>query len=115
MQPPMSSSASAYGKKLMCSATRFINLEAEMVYLDKKTVRSLRERDYVLQVEAAAQKEGAAVAAEEARTAYETNLKQQQAAANVKYKSLLKQIQEERNASSEKVTGLEATSPSCSA
>eukprot|EP00965_Chrysotila_dentata_P140306 4638572-Pleurochrysis_carterae.AAC.1 len=49
------------------------------------------------EIEAAAQKEGAAVAAEEARTAYEINVKQQQAAAN-----------EERDASSNKVTDLEA-------
>eukprot|EP00965_Chrysotila_dentata_P116632 3855361-Pleurochrysis_carterae.AAC.1 len=78
-----------------------------MVNLDKKTVRAQREQDYVLQ-EAAAQREGAAATAEEASTAYRTNLKQQQAAANVKYKSWLKQMQEERDASSDKVTGLEA-------
>eukprot|EP00965_Chrysotila_dentata_P224069 6193964-Pleurochrysis_carterae.AAC.1 len=81
------------------------NIEAEIVNLDKKTVRALRERDYVQQV-AAAQQEGASAAAEEARGAYETNLKQQQATANVKYKALLKQMQEERDASSHKVTGL---------
>eukprot|EP00965_Chrysotila_dentata_P201103 6180385-Pleurochrysis_carterae.AAC.1 len=67
------------------------NLKEEIISLDKKTVRALREGDAVRR-EAAAQKEGAAVAAEEARTAYETNLKQLQAAANI----------------NDKVTGLDA-------
>eukprot|EP00965_Chrysotila_dentata_P077295 2552138-Pleurochrysis_carterae.AAC.1 len=47
------------------------NLEAEIVHLDKKIVRALRERDYVGQ-EAAAQQEVAVAAAEEARGAYNT-------------------------------------------
>eukprot|EP00965_Chrysotila_dentata_P242299 6204792-Pleurochrysis_carterae.AAC.4 len=45
--------------------------------------------------------------AEEARGACETKIKQQQATANVKYKALLKQMQEERDAPSDKATGLE--------
>eukprot|EP00965_Chrysotila_dentata_P084284 2783420-Pleurochrysis_carterae.AAC.1 len=82
-------------------------LEAEIVELDKKPVRALRERDYVRQG-AAAQQEGAAAAAEEARVSYENNIKQVQAAANIKYKGLLTKLQEERDASSDKLTGLEA-------
>eukprot|EP00965_Chrysotila_dentata_P176382 5823995-Pleurochrysis_carterae.AAC.1 len=59
------------------------NLEAKIVNVDKKTVRALREGDYVQQ-EATAQQEGASAAAEETRGAYETNVKQVQAAANIK-------------------------------
>eukprot|EP00965_Chrysotila_dentata_P073860 2439690-Pleurochrysis_carterae.AAC.1 len=58
------------------------NLEAEIVHLDKKTVRSLGERDRVKQ-EAAAQQVGAAAATEEARGAYEIILRQQHATASV--------------------------------
>eukprot|EP00965_Chrysotila_dentata_P036340 1210340-Pleurochrysis_carterae.AAC.1 len=61
----------------------------------------MRKRDYVQQ-EATAQQEGASAAAEEARGAYESNVKQVQAAANIKYKALLKQMLEERDASSDK-------------
>eukprot|EP00965_Chrysotila_dentata_P113070 3735919-Pleurochrysis_carterae.AAC.3 len=78
-----------------------MSLEAEIANLDQKTVRALRERDYVRQ-EAAAQQEGAAAAAEEARVSYESNIKQVQAAANIKYKALLTKLQEERDASSDK-------------
>eukprot|EP00965_Chrysotila_dentata_P132687 4387448-Pleurochrysis_carterae.AAC.1 len=79
MQPPTSSSASACEKK-NAQRNTINNLEAEMINLDKKTVRALRERDYVRQ-EAAAQQEGATAAAEEARMSYESNIKQVQAAA----------------------------------
>eukprot|EP00965_Chrysotila_dentata_P017932 596008-Pleurochrysis_carterae.AAC.1 len=106
MQPPTSSSASVCGRKLTCSATHLI-ISTEIVNLDKKTVRALREQDYVQQ-EAAAPQEGASAAAEEACGAYETSVKQVQAAANIKYKALLKQMQEVRDASSDKVTNLEA-------
>eukprot|EP00965_Chrysotila_dentata_P197637 6178306-Pleurochrysis_carterae.AAC.10 len=50
------------------------NLAAEVVDLDKKTVRALCDRDHV-QEEAAAQLEGASASAGEARGDYETNLK----------------------------------------
>eukprot|EP00965_Chrysotila_dentata_P076371 2522451-Pleurochrysis_carterae.AAC.1 len=75
------------------------NLQSAMIYIEK-TASALRERDYVIQ-EAASQKEGGAVAAEEVCTAYETNAKQLQAAASVMYKLLLKQLQEERDSSSD--------------
>eukprot|EP00965_Chrysotila_dentata_P014331 474932-Pleurochrysis_carterae.AAC.1 len=84
-----------------------INLDTEIINLDKKTVRALQERCYVSQ-EAAAQQEVATAAAEEARMSYESNIKQVQAAANVKYKALLTKLQEERDASSDMVSGLKA-------
>eukprot|EP00965_Chrysotila_dentata_P246860 6207406-Pleurochrysis_carterae.AAC.1 len=71
MQPPTSSSALARGKKNDAQRKTINNLEAEIVNFDKKTVRALRKRNCVLQ-EGAAQKKSAAVAAEEARTAYES-------------------------------------------
>eukprot|EP00965_Chrysotila_dentata_P031325 1043425-Pleurochrysis_carterae.AAC.2 len=105
MQPPTSSSASARGKKLMRSATRSIisrpRLSRRLCVRCESEIMSYKRL-------LAAQQEGAAVAAEEARIAYKTNVKQVQAASNVKYKSWLKQMQEERDASSDKVTGLGA-------
>eukprot|EP00965_Chrysotila_dentata_P062283 2063476-Pleurochrysis_carterae.AAC.1 len=83
------------------------NLEAEIVNFDKLTVRALREPDYVRH-EAAAQHEEAAAAAEEARLSYASNIKQVQAAANVKDKALLTRLQEARDALNDTVTGLEA-------
>eukprot|EP00965_Chrysotila_dentata_P137370 4543950-Pleurochrysis_carterae.AAC.1 len=88
-------------KKIDAQGNTIINLVPEIVNLDKKTVRALRERDYVQQ-EAEAQQEGASAAAEEASGTYEPNLKQQQATASVKYKAMLKQMQEKRDASSDK-------------
>eukprot|EP00965_Chrysotila_dentata_P014093 467704-Pleurochrysis_carterae.AAC.1 len=52
LQPPTSWSASACGKKWTRNAT-INNLEAEVVNLDIKTVRALRERDFVQQEAAA--------------------------------------------------------------
>eukprot|EP00965_Chrysotila_dentata_P047819 1586194-Pleurochrysis_carterae.AAC.2 len=70
-------------RKIDAQRNTINNIKAEIDNIDKETVRALRERDYVQQ-KAAAQQEGASAAAEEARGAYETNLKQQQANANVK-------------------------------
>eukprot|EP00965_Chrysotila_dentata_P011884 390207-Pleurochrysis_carterae.AAC.1 len=46
-------------QKINAQRNTLNNLKAEIVNLDQKTVRALRERDYALQ-EAAAHKEGAA-------------------------------------------------------
>eukprot|EP00965_Chrysotila_dentata_P175869 5805537-Pleurochrysis_carterae.AAC.1 len=88
--PPAGRHAATYelqcihlGQKIDAQRNTFNNLEAEIINLDQKTVRALRERDYVRQ-EAAAQQEGdAAAAAEEAHVADESNFKQVQAAASV--------------------------------
>eukprot|EP00965_Chrysotila_dentata_P258837 6213358-Pleurochrysis_carterae.AAC.7 len=66
---------------------------------DKNTLRAmLRKQDHVTQ-KTAAQHKGEATVAEQAR---------EQATANVKFKALLTKSQEEREALSDKVTGLEA-------
>eukprot|EP00965_Chrysotila_dentata_P035790 1191035-Pleurochrysis_carterae.AAC.2 len=93
-------------RKSTRSAAQLIISRPRLLISTKKTVRALRERDHVQQ-EAAAQQEGASASAEEARGAYETNLKQQQASANVKYKAMLKQMLEERETSNDKVACLE--------
>eukprot|EP00965_Chrysotila_dentata_P161109 5319938-Pleurochrysis_carterae.AAC.1 len=85
------------------------NLKAEMANLDKGAVRALRARDHAVK-EVEAKQLGAAAAAADAQMAYETNVKQQQTDANVKYKALLLKEQNERNAASAKVTKLEAYS-----
>eukprot|EP00965_Chrysotila_dentata_P066586 2205202-Pleurochrysis_carterae.AAC.1 len=107
MQPPTSLNCNRLRQRIDAQRNTVHNLEAEIINLDKKSVRALRERNYVRQ-EAAAQQEGAPAAAEEARVSYESSIKQVQAAADVKYKALLTKLQEERDASSDKVTCLAA-------
>eukprot|EP00965_Chrysotila_dentata_P209414 6185278-Pleurochrysis_carterae.AAC.2 len=77
-----------------------------MKHLDRSAVHAVRARDADKEG-AKAIEESSAAAAETATTDYEEKMKQQRAAANVKYQELPSKMQTERDAASDKVAALE--------